>query len=108
MKRSGRIFLSEVLRGEPVAFESTKTLDDHLERVPETDIVYEDEHTVAYVHRDADAGSDTAWALKVTVALRKHIPTLLDLDVCDQRSTGALLRAIQAVAYKFQLYDKGF
>ncbi len=108
MKNTGRVFLSDVLRGEPLAFESTKTLDDHLSKIDAADIVYEDEHTVAYIHRDDVADPDTHWALKVAIALKKHVPTLLDLDVCDGHSTAALLRAIQAVAFKLHLYDKGF
>ena len=36
------------------------------------------------------------------------MPTLLDLDIVDVRTTAALLRAIQAVAFKFKLYEQGF
>jgi hypothetical protein len=108
MKDKGRVFISHVLRGAPVAFEAAKTLDDHLKKVDRDEIVYEDEHVVAYLQHDEDAGSNTGWTEKVAIALKSHVPTLLDLDVCDQRSAAALLRAIQVVALKLQLYEKGF
>lgn len=108
MKDTGRVYLSHVLNGDQLAFESTKTLDDHLEKIDRNDIVYEDDHAVAYVQHDADAGSQTHWSLKVAIALKGHVPTLLDLDVVDVRATAALQRAIQAVAFKFKLYEQGF
>ncbi len=108
MKNTGRVFVSEVLRGAPVDFEATKTLDDHLDKTDKSDIIYEDEHVVAYRQHDEDHGSTDGWTEKVAIALKTHVPTLLDLDVADHRSTTALLRAIQAVAFKLQLYDKGF
>lgn len=108
MKTTGRVFLSNILRGEPIVFEAAKTLDEHLEKVDRDEIVYEDEHVVAYLQRDDDAGSTSGWTHRVVIALRAHVPTLLDLDACDGRSTGALLRAIQAVAFKLRLYDAGF
>lgn len=108
MKNTGRVYLSHVLSGEPVEFESTKTLDDHLDKIDRDDIVYEDEHAVAYLQHDADVDSQTHWSVKVAIALKGHVPTLLDLDVVDVRTTAALLRAIQAVAFKLKLYDKGF
>src|SRR5450631_1744712 len=108
MKGTGRVFLSDVLRGEPLAFESTKTLHDHLRDICDDDVVYEDDLTIAYIHRTADHGSTTHWTHKIAIALKAHVPTLLDLDVSDARETGALLRAIQAVAYKLNLFETGF
>ncbi len=108
MKNTGRVYLSHVLNGDPIEFDSTKTLDDHLEKIDRDDIVYEDDHAVAYLQHDADAGSDTHWQLKIAIALKGHVPTLLDLDIVDVRTTAALLRAIQAVAFKFKLYEQGF
>ncbi|MGP6190381.1 MAG: hypothetical protein ACLPSH_09945 [Vulcanimicrobiaceae bacterium] len=108
MKHSGRVFVSQVLRGEPITFEAAKTLDDHLKKVDRDAIVYEDAHVVAYRQHDADVGSTVGWTEKVAIALKTHVPTLLDLDVGDHHSTAALLRAIQAVALKLELYDKGF
>jgi hypothetical protein len=108
VKHNGRVFISDVLNGEPLEFESTKSLDDHLTKIDRADIVYEDEHTVAYVHDETDPGSTTKWTQHVAIALKDHVPTLLDLDVGDGRSTTALLRAIQALAFKFKLYEQGF
>jgi hypothetical protein len=108
MKSTGRVFVSHVLRGEPVAFEATKTLDDHLKKIDAEDVLYEDQHVVAYRQHDGDTGSNTGWAEKIAIALKSHVPTLLDLDAGDQRSAAALLRAIQAVAFKLKLYEKGF
>ena len=108
MKNTGREYLSHVLSGGPIEFASTKTLDDHLDKLDRNDVVYEDDHAIAYLQHDADAGSDTHWLLKVAIALKGHVPTLLDLDIVDVRATAALLRAIQAVAFKFKLYEQGF
>jgi hypothetical protein len=107
-KNTGRVYVSDVLRGEPIAFPATKTLEDHLEKLDPGDIVYEDHDVIAYVQDDHDTGSTTEWTTRVAIALKTHVPTLLDLDVADQKSTGALLRAIQAVAFKLKLYEKGF
>jgi hypothetical protein len=109
VKHTGRVFLSHVLLGEAPEFPSTKTLEEHLEKIAAVDVVYEDQHTVAYVQHDDDSGSTTKWDLRVAIALKDHVPTLLDLDVGDSHTaTVALLRAIQAVAFKLKLYDKGF
>lgn len=108
VKQNGRVFVSHVLRGEPLSFESTKTLDDHLAKLNHGDVVYEDAHAIAYVQHDDDPGSNTHWTQRFAVALKDHVPTLLDLDVGDGHSTAALLRAIQAVAFKFKLYEEGF
>ena len=108
MKNTGRVYLSHVLNGDQLEFESTKTLDDHLDKIDRNDIVYEDDHAVAYLQHESDVGSETHWSLKVAIALKGHVPTLLDLDIVDVRMTAAILRAIQAVAFRFKLYEQGF
>jgi hypothetical protein len=105
---TGRVYVSDVLRGTPLDFPATKTLEDHLKKIDRDDIVYEDHDVIAYLQHDKDTGSTTEWDIKVAIALKTHVPTLLDIDVADHHSVGALLRAIQAVAFKLKLFEKGF
>lgn len=106
--KTGRPYLSHVLREGSLHFASSASLEEHLQRVARDDIVYEDERTVAYLQHDDDPGSTTRWSRRIVIALRTHVPTLLDLDVASLHDTAALLRAVQAVAFKLKLYEEGF
>jgi len=84
---------------------------DHFRHHHKDAIVYEDAEVVAIdqggeVHDD---GSDPhLWHHRLLLVPKKHIESLLDLDVADGSTALSLLRGIQRVALHFGLEKQGF
>lgn len=73
------------------------------------EVVYEDDHVIAFEENDDDReGTAQAGERRITIAPKKHIPSLMDIDISDQQVAIHLLYAIQQVAYKLGLYKTGF
>jgi hypothetical protein len=109
-KPDGAISLCEVLNGGPVAWPNPSEPDimRHVEKTG-AKIIYEDQHVVAFEEDDDDReepkGADEQ---RITIAPKKSVPSLLDLDVTDSQMAAHLLYAIQQVAFKLGLQNHGF
>jgi hypothetical protein len=108
--------VTEVLRGAPPEWPKRGSLHSLLKKLTgaeaESDaaveIVYEDEHVVAFHEVDPDDGATHKWAVRVTIAPKHHRSTLLDLGIQDQQLTAALLNGVQQAALKLGLHETGF
>jgi hypothetical protein len=80
---------------------------DHAETV-----VYEDDEVFAVEQKTTkelpDGSKAEVWDTRVVLAPKRHIRSLLDLDVADGTTALALLRGIQRVALKLGLEKRGF
>ena len=104
----------EVLRGEPIIWPKGDRAHhfDIMEHVKKMGgkIIYEDAQVVAYEEPADDdrEGPMEKGELRITVAPKARVATLLDLDVGDAGLAAHLLVAIQQVAFKLGLHKTGF
>ncbi len=73
-----------------------------INRELDADIVYEDEHSIAFKDINPVA------PVHILVAPKKHIPTLQDMDKEDEPLIGHLHGVINEVARAFKLDTKGY
>jgi hypothetical protein len=108
--------VTDVLRGAPLEWPKRGTLHSLLKKLTGAEaeggaaleVVYEDDHVVAFHEVDPDDGTTHKWAVRVTVAPKHHRSTLLDLGIQDQQLTAALLNGVQQAALKLRLHETGF
>lgn len=100
--------LSDLLARGAVAW--PKKPKDWEKVVRDGEIVYEDDHVVAF-HDPEDAPHESPRApdeTRITILSKRFIPSLMDLTVADEQLNAHMLHAIQQVAYRLDLADKGF
>lgn len=100
--------LSDLLAHGQVAW--PKKPKDWQKLVRDTDIVYEDEHVVAF-HDPEDSPHESPrepGEVRITVLAKRFLPSLMDLTVIDDGLNAHMLHAIQQVAYQLNLQNKGF
>jgi hypothetical protein len=115
-KEDSGLELIDLLRSEPVEWPKKGSLHSLLKKLTgadtdkgtELEIVYEDDYVVAFHELDADDGHAHKWDVRVTVAPKRHVTTLLDLGVGDESLTAALLAGVQKAALRLRLYERGF
>ncbi len=108
--------VSEVLRDKPLEWPKHGSLHSLLKKLTGAEaegdagleIIYEDDHVVAFHEVDPDDGNAHKWSVRVTVAPKHHRSTLLDLGIRDQQLTAALLNGVQQAALKLRLHETGF
>ena len=108
--------LISVLRTVPVEWPKKGSLHallkklsgEDAEKGSELEIVYEDDQVVAFHEVDDDPDHEHKWAVRVTVAPKRHVTTLLDLGLGDESLTAALLNGVQNAALKLNLQETGF
>jgi histidine triad (HIT) family protein len=109
-KANEPISLTEVLLGKPVAWPEKGHADvmDHIAS-SKAHIVYEDAHVVAF-EEDDDKREDPAKPNdpRITIAPKKNVPSLMDIDLSDRPTAVHLLYAVQQVAFKLGLHKTGF
>ena len=117
MNKEERHFeLTSVLRAEPVEWPKKGSLHALLKKLSgeepekgsELEIVYEDDQVIAFHEVDDDPDHAHKWSVRVTVAPKRHVSTLLDLGVGDESLTAALLTGVQKAALKLNLHETGF
>ena len=110
MKKSERIGLSELLRDGDMTWPKAAHRGEPPGVTDDTDIVYEDEHVVAYVERECEVDESVPGPeeVRVTLVPRQRIGSLMDLGVADGALSAALLNGIQQVAYRLNLQHHGF
>jgi hypothetical protein len=74
----------------------------------DVEVCYEDDDVIAFHEIDHDPSETHKWDVRVTVAPKRHVTTLLDLSVGDERLTAALLNGVQQAALRLKLYETGF
>jgi hypothetical protein len=105
---SKELRLSDLLAHGPIAW--PKKPKDWEKLVRDTEIVYEDDHVVAY-HDPEDAPHESPRVegeIRITLLAKRFIPSLMDLTVVDETLNAHMLHAIQQVAYRLDLQEKGF
>jgi hypothetical protein len=110
------LHVTEVLRTKPIEWPKHGTLHSLLRKLTgaETEgdagleVVYEDDHVVAFHEIDPDDGEAHKWSVRVTVAPKHHRTTLLDLGIVDDKLSAALLNGVQQAALKLGLHETGF
>jgi hypothetical protein len=84
---------------------------EHFRKHHKNAIIYEDDEVVAIDQTDTDHEGGSAphlWTERIILVPKKHIESLLDLDVADGPTAIALLRGIQKVALQLGLERQGF
>jgi hypothetical protein len=106
--------LIATLRPHPVEWPKKGTLHALLHKVSGEDadggveICYEDDDVIAFHELDHDSHDVHKWDVRVTVAPKRHVTTLLDLGIGDEKLTAALLNGVQQAALRLKLYETGF
>lgn len=108
--------IGNVLRNGPIEWPKHGTVHTLLKKLSGSEaegeagveIVYEDEHVVAFHEVDPDDSHMHKWNVRVTVAPKHHRSTLLDLGIADETLTAAMLNGVQQAALKLRLYETGF
>ena len=102
------IRLSDLLVHGTVAW--PKKPKDWKKLVEGEEVIYEDDHVIAF-HDPEDVEHESARVpgeIRVTVLPKRFIPSLMELGVADEALNAQMLHAIQQVAYRLGLQDKGF
>jgi hypothetical protein len=114
-KEEKMLQLSEILRPGPIVWPKKGTLHALLKKLTGSDseserleIVYEDEHVIAFHEVDEDDDHAHKWSVRVTIAPKQHVATLLDLGVGHEAVTAALLAGVQQAALRLGLHAQGF
>jgi hypothetical protein len=115
-KQRTTLELTQVLRSAPIEWPKKGSLHALLKKLTGADtkkgtgleIVYEDEYVVAFHELDEPDGPAQKWDVRVTVAPKRHVSTLLDLGVGDESLTAALLAGVQKAALRLGLHERGF
>jgi hypothetical protein len=104
--------LIDVLHPEPIEWPKKGTIHDLLKKIIDKltrfEIVYEDEHVIAFHELDDDDDLVHKWNVRVTVAPKHHVATLMDLGVGNEALTAALLAGVQQAALRLGLHKEGF
>ncbi len=103
--------IAELMRGTPIVWPKPDSHFDVMKHIAEAckNIVFEDEHVVAYEDDDDDReGAMQAGERRITIAPLKPIQSLLDIGIADAQLSAHLLFALQQVAYKLNLHKSGF
>ena len=100
--------VSDILTGGKI--EWGKKPQDWRKVVGDAEVVYEDEHAIAF-HDPENSLHESArieGEIRITVLPKKPVKTLIDLNVTHGDLNARMLFAVQQVAYKLGLQDKGF
>jgi diadenosine tetraphosphate (Ap4A) HIT family hydrolase len=110
LSKSQRVELTDLLLGEDVQWPKPLHHGEPVHVAPDEAIVYEDDHVVAFMESDDDPQEEprAAGEIRVTLMPKRHVTSLLDLGVDDERLSIAILSGIQQVAYRLGLLHKGF
>jgi hypothetical protein len=103
-----QVHLSDIVAKTPIQW--PKKAVDWEEAIKGAEVIYED-HLVVAFHETEDDPQESLRVpgeLRITLMPKRHVRSLLDLSVADEHLNAALLFAIQQVAYKLDLQDKGF
>lgn len=100
--------LSEVAAGGPIPWPKKPEDWEHL--VHDRDVVYEDDHVIAFHDpvREEHEAEHVPGEVHVTIIPKRHLDSLMDLGVADEPLSNHLLHGIQQVAYKLDLQHHGF
>lgn len=115
-KETTTLELTRVLRPAPIEWPKKGSLRALLKKLTGADtqkgskveVVYEDDYVVAFHEVDEDPAHAEKWDVRVTVAPKRHVSTLLDLGVGDESLTAALLAGVQKAALRLGLHERGF
>jgi hypothetical protein len=116
MHKSNKLEVSELLHPEPIDWPKKgklhallrKLSGEEAEKGSDVEICYEDEDVIAFHEVDDDPDHAHKWAVRITVAPKHHVTTLLDLGVGHERLTAALLLGVQKAALRLGLHETGF
>jgi hypothetical protein len=107
--------ITEVLRPTPIEWPKKGSLHALLKKLTGTEledagveVVYEDDHVIAFHEVDDDDDHAHKWSVRVTVAPKHHVATLLDLGVGNEALTAALLSGVQQASLRLGLHKTGF
>jgi hypothetical protein len=108
--------ITEILRPGPIEWPKKgklhallkKLSGEETEKGSGLEICYEDDDVIAFHEVDEDPSHAHKWAVRVTVAPKRHVTTLLDLGCGDARLTCALLNGVQKAALALDLHKTGF
>ena len=110
LKPSHPTSTTEVLLGKPVTWPKVTEVNimTHVASSGAV-VVFEDDHVIAFEENDDEReGIVQPGERRITIAPKKHVPSIMDIDLSDHNVAIHLLYAIQQVAYKLQLYKTGF
>jgi hypothetical protein len=99
---------AEVLSGQPIAW--PKKAEHWAEYVGDAEVVYEDDHVIAF-HEELDDPMESPRVpteIRVTLVTKRLVPSLMHLGAADGALNASVLNGIQQVAYKLGLQEKGF
>src|SRR5580658_9437042 len=116
MQRDHSPDISEMLRPEPIEWPKKgklhallkKLSGEDAEKGSDLEICYEDDEVVAFHEIDHDPQHAHKWDVRVTVAPKRHVSTLLDLGSGDSHLIAALLSGVQKAALALGLHETGF
>lgn len=109
-KAEHAVSITEVLLGKPVDWPKTgsKNAVDHVHN-SKAEIVYEDDHVIAYIDDDDPREGDAAPGEKrISISPKDSPPSLMDIDISDGHIATQLLYAVQQVTFKLGLHKTGF
>jgi diadenosine tetraphosphate (Ap4A) HIT family hydrolase len=102
------ILLTDVINGGSVQW--GKKSQDWRKRVGDSEVVYEDDHTIAF-HDAEDSPHESPRVegeIRITILPKQPVASLMDLNVTHEDLNAQLLFAVQQVAYKLELHKAGF
>ena len=98
---------SDILGGPPEWPKDSRSWE---KVVGDGEIIYEDDHVVAF-HDPVDDEDESAreqGEIRVTLISKRHIHSLMDLGVGDEQTSAHILNGIQQAAFRLGLHKKGF
>ena len=107
MAEKTNITPSDLLAGPPSWPKEEKSWD---KIVGDNEIIYEDAQVVVF-HDPVDEQHEAERVpgeVRATLITKKHMHSLMDLSVADERLNAAILHGIQQAAYRLGLEKKGF
>jgi hypothetical protein len=107
MAEKNYITPSDILAGPPQWSKDEKPWD---KLVGDSEIIYEDAQVVVF-HDPVDEDHETSrhpGEIRATLLTKKHVHSLMDLSIADERLNAAILHGIQQAAYRLGLEKKGF
>jgi hypothetical protein len=104
-----KVDLSDIVAKTPVEWPK-RAPSEWEDAIKGAEVIYEDHQVVAFHETEDDPleSPRIAGEIRVTLMPKRHVHSLLDLGVADEHLNAALLFAIQQVAYKLGLHQKGF
>lgn len=107
--RAAAVFLSDLL-SKSGSVEWPKKAKDWDKIVRDSQVIYEDDHVIAF-HDPDDSPHESPrieGEIRVTVLPKDAVPTLMDLSVSHESLNARMLFAVQQVAYRLGLQNTGF